>query len=59
MLCNDKERVCQLGTTDIGLLDHCAIYCTRKIVIGTLNTDNIIKIRSITGLVSSVRRALA
>jgi hypothetical protein len=46
ILCNNQEKVCQSGTINVGFSDHSIIYCTRKIVRGTLNTSNAVTIRS-------------
>jgi hypothetical protein len=46
ILCNKNERICQSGTIDIGISDHSAIYCTRKVVRGMLKDNNSVKIRS-------------
>ena len=36
----------QIGVLDLGISDHCLIYCTRKILTTTLNSHNCVKIRS-------------
>ena len=46
ILCNVKENVCQKGTLDLGISDHMVIYCTRKVVKGIVNVNNIVKVRS-------------
>ena len=46
ILCNTADSISQSGTLNIGLSDHVAIYCTRKITRMKFGTHNTIKIRS-------------
>ena len=47
VICNNKEKICQYGTINIGLSDHLIIYCTRKVVRGQVNRHNVVKMRSL------------
>ena len=44
ILCNNKEKNCQCGTTSIGLSDHFMTYCTRKISKGQINKHKYVKL---------------
>ena len=47
IVCNNKSKICQSGTLSIGLSDHFAIYCTRKVLKSQIGrSHNVIKIRS-------------
>ena len=46
ILISDFDKISQSGGLDIGISDHCLIYCTRKILKTTLNSHNTVKIRS-------------
>ena len=48
IVCNNKSKICQSGTLSIGLSDHFAIYCTRKVLKSQIGrSHNVIKIRSL------------
>ena len=40
-----KEKV-QSGILNLGLSDHCAVFCTRKLSRGQINRHNTVKLRS-------------
>ena len=46
VLVSDKEKVSQSGAIDIGISDHCLVYCTRKVTKNTFNKNNTVKVRS-------------
>ena len=48
IVCNNKSKICQSGILSIGLSDHFAIYCTRKVLKSQIGrSHNVIKIRSL------------
>ena len=46
ILVSDTDKISQSGVLDVGVSDHCMIYCTRKHVKFAFNKHNSIKIRS-------------
>ena len=46
ILVSDFDKISQSGVLNIGISDHCVIYCTRKILKTTLNSHNTVKIMS-------------
>ena len=46
VLVSDKDKVSQSGVIDIGISDHCLVYCTRKVTKNTFNKHNTVKVRS-------------
>ena len=46
ILCNHKDNVYQHGTIDSGMSDHLLVYCSRKIRRDVLNTNNVVRLRS-------------
>ncbi|XP_072030141.1 uncharacterized protein [Amphiura filiformis] len=46
ILCNNLDKVFQCGVMPTGFSDHFLVYCTRKSVRVPLNSQNIIRIRS-------------
>ena len=40
ILSNTSEKICQFGTVNLGLSDHCLIYATMKVVKGQINKHN-------------------
>ena len=43
---SDADKISQSGVLDVGVRDHCMIYCTRKLVKFTFNKHKSVKIRS-------------
>ena len=54
ILCNVKENIYQSGTLNIGISDHMAIYCSRKIKRGIMIANNVVTIRSMKNYDKSV-----
>ena len=46
ILVSDTDEISQSGVLDVGVSDHCMIYCTRKLVKFAFNKHNSVKIRS-------------
>lgn len=46
ILVSDSEKISQNGVFDIGISDHCLIYCTRKVKRSIFNKHNTVTIRS-------------
>ena len=46
VLVSDKDKVSQSGVIDIGISDHCLVYCTRNVTKNTFNKHNTVKVRS-------------
>ena len=42
----DTDKVYQAGAIDIGISDHCLIFCLRKVIKNDFNKHNTVKIRS-------------
>ncbi len=46
IMVNNSEKVCQYGVIPIGVSDHFLTFVSRKVVRGTFNAHNTVKIRS-------------
>ena len=46
-LVSDTDKISQRGVLDLGISDHCLIYCSKKVLRNTINSHNTIKIRSL------------
>ena len=44
---SDKDRIAQSGVLNLGVSDHCVIFCTRKIVKGLFRRHNTTVVRSL------------
>ena len=47
ILVSDTDKISQRGVLDLGISDHCLIYCTREVLRNTINSHNTMKIRSL------------
>ena len=47
ILVSDTDKISQRDVLDLGISDHCLIYCTRKVLRNTINSHNTVKIRSL------------
>ena len=47
ILVSDTDKNSQRGVLDLGISDHCLIYCTRKVLRNIINSHNTVKIRSL------------
>ena len=46
ILVSDTDKVSQSSYIDLGISDHCLIFCTRKVIKNVFNKHNMVKIRS-------------
>ena len=47
IIVSQPSKICVNGVLPVGLSDHCAVFCTRKLVKVCTNRENIINVRSL------------